>query len=370
MKCTRRSPLARVRLRLRTRACGDVRTGGPHRAASLARVYRCPPVAPRRRPRASAAVPSPAAVGARGCPRACAAVCALAAVAACRRPGAGAAVPSPAAVAARGCLCAGAAVPSPAAFRARGCPRACAGVCSLAAVAACRRPGAGAEVPSPAAVAARGWAARSSVCTEKDISVGKKKPRRGIKKNLSLSPSCCYMSLSTKQYTVATLLSVRGGGGRRVRLATLVKAAGCIQLLAESRRSGALLRGLRLAATLVVASPLPRAGGAAGDFASAARAVAAAVSAATRAAGGSSPGGALAPAAEPEAGGADDDASAARVVTAMAATPSPTSTTWIFLAALRAGGAGVGARAGGAARPAAGIILSITSCRYCAASGV
>ena len=161
MKCTRRSPLARVRLRLRTRACGDVRTGGPHRAASLARVYRCPPVAPRRRPRASAAVPSPAAVGARGCPRACAAVCALAAVAACRRPGAGAAVPSPAA------------------FRARGCPRACAGVCSLAAVAACRRPGAGAEVPSPAAVAARGWAARSSVCTEKDISVGKKTPEEG-----------------------------------------------------------------------------------------------------------------------------------------------------------------------------------------------
>ena len=116
--------------------------------------------------------------------------------------------------------------------------------------------------------------------------------------------------------------------------------------------------------------PLPRAGGAAGYFAFAARAVAAAVSAATSAAGGSFPGGALAPAAEPAAGGADDDASAARVVTFMAATPSPNSTKWIFSAVLRAGGAGVGAGAGGAARPAACIILSITAFRNWAASGV
>jgi len=63
------------------------------------------------------------------------------------------------------------------------------------------------------------------------------------------------MSQSTKQFTVATLLSVRSGGGDRIRLATLVKAAGCIQLLVESRRSGALICGLRLAATLVVAPP-------------------------------------------------------------------------------------------------------------------
>ena len=178
------------------------------------------------------------------------------------------------------------------------------------------------------------------------------------------------MSQSTKQYTVVTLLSVRGGGGGRVRLATLVKAAGCIQLLVESRRSGPLLCGLRLAATLVVA-----------PHAAARRRRRRRLRLRRQSRCSSSicchrrrrrvlPRRRVSSAAEPAAGGADDDASATRVVTSMAATPSSTSTTWISLTEMRAGGAGVGAGGEGAARPAACIILRITACRYWAASGV
>jgi len=39
---------------------------------------------------------------------------------------------------------------------------------------------------------------RSTMCTEKDIRVGKQKIRRGIKKDLSLSSSCCYTLQSSK----------------------------------------------------------------------------------------------------------------------------------------------------------------------------
>ena len=54
-----RSPC--VRFWLRSRGCAQVRTGGPRRAAQLARGCVCLPVDRRRRPGAGAALPSPAA---------------------------------------------------------------------------------------------------------------------------------------------------------------------------------------------------------------------------------------------------------------------------------------------------------------------
>jgi len=232
----------RARFRLRSRGCAQMRTGGPRRAAQLARGCVCPPVARRRRPRAGAALFSRAAAAARLLPPAVAPALASRSLLPRLRLPALCSPPSAQhrrrAALARGCRCppvaprrcprADAALPSPAAAAARLLPPAVAPALAprflRPRVLRCRGPGfsnaadqAGRMGEGEASVGGDGlvldsatrvelgwWRGgstrrrrrttacgsplvacrrrRSTVCTEKSISIGKKKTRRGIKK--------------------------------------------------------------------------------------------------------------------------------------------------------------------------------------------
>jgi len=85
----------------------------------------------------------------------------------------------------------------------------------------------------------------------------KKKTRRGMKKKPFVVSDCCHMELRRKEQsnTLNTLLRLRGGRRRCFRLAAVLETAGGLERFVERRRGGQLLRGLRLAAALVVAPP-------------------------------------------------------------------------------------------------------------------